>query len=69
MFGFIVCIYIQTYIITYFLQKIHLSTSVGSTVKQQLPLKNAGNISVYLKVKVGWFFPLEIMIFVLFILY
>ncbi|XP_051628521.1 centrosomal protein of 192 kDa [Manacus candei] len=33
------------------LQKIHLSTSVGSTAKQQLPLKNAGNISVYLKVK------------------
>ncbi|XP_027741153.1 centrosomal protein of 192 kDa [Empidonax traillii] len=33
------------------LQKIHLSTSVGSTAKQQLPLKNAGNIGVYLKVK------------------
>ncbi|XP_071410367.1 centrosomal protein of 192 kDa [Pithys albifrons albifrons] len=33
------------------LQKIHLSTTVGSTAKQQLPLKNAGNISVYLKVK------------------
>ncbi|NWU09012.1 CE192 protein, partial [Cephalopterus ornatus] len=33
------------------LQKIHLSASVGSTAKQQLPLKNAGNISVYLKVK------------------
>ncbi|XP_056339603.1 centrosomal protein of 192 kDa isoform X2 [Oenanthe melanoleuca] len=33
------------------LQKIHLSTSVGSTVKQQLPLENAGNISVHLKVK------------------
>ncbi|XP_063253097.1 centrosomal protein of 192 kDa isoform X2 [Prinia subflava] len=35
------------------LQKIHLSTSVGSTVKQQLPLKNAGNISVHLKVKIS----------------
>uniref|UniRef100_A0A8C5X2I2 Centrosomal protein 192 n=1 Tax=Malurus cyaneus samueli TaxID=2593467 RepID=A0A8C5X2I2_9PASS len=34
------------------LQKIHLSTTVGSTVKQQLPLKNAGNIRVYLKAKV-----------------
>uniref|UniRef100_A0A8C4XM65 Centrosomal protein 192 n=1 Tax=Falco tinnunculus TaxID=100819 RepID=A0A8C4XM65_FALTI len=34
------------------LQTIHLSTSVGSTAKQQLPLKNAGNIGVYLKVKV-----------------
>ncbi|NXB38237.1 CE192 protein, partial [Eulacestoma nigropectus] len=33
------------------LQKIHLSTNVGSTVKQQLPLKNAGNISVYLKIE------------------
>uniref|UniRef100_A0A663LUP2 Centrosomal protein 192 n=1 Tax=Athene cunicularia TaxID=194338 RepID=A0A663LUP2_ATHCN len=33
------------------LQKIYLSTSVGSTAKQQLPLKNAGNIGVYLKVK------------------
>uniref|UniRef100_A0A8C4XM27 Centrosomal protein 192 n=1 Tax=Falco tinnunculus TaxID=100819 RepID=A0A8C4XM27_FALTI len=33
------------------LQTIHLSTSVGSTAKQQLPLKNAGNIGVYLKVK------------------
>ncbi|XP_039944411.1 centrosomal protein of 192 kDa [Hirundo rustica] len=33
------------------LQKIHLSTSVGSTVKQQLPLENAGNISVHLQVK------------------
>uniref|UniRef100_A0A672U2P5 MSP domain-containing protein n=1 Tax=Strigops habroptila TaxID=2489341 RepID=A0A672U2P5_STRHB len=33
------------------LQTIHLSTSVGSTAKQQLPLKNAGNIDVYLKVK------------------
>lgn len=67
MFGFIIYVYIQTY--TYlFLQKIHLSTSVGSTVKQQLPLVNAGNISVHLKVKVGWLFPLEIIIFVLFIL-
>uniref|UniRef100_A0A8C0BQU5 Centrosomal protein 192 n=1 Tax=Buteo japonicus TaxID=224669 RepID=A0A8C0BQU5_9AVES len=34
------------------LQRIHLSASVGSTAKQQLPLKNAGNIGVYLKVKV-----------------
>ncbi|CAM9266010.1 unnamed protein product [Bubo scandiacus] len=33
------------------LQKIYLSTSVGSRAKQQLPLKNAGNIGVYLKVK------------------
>uniref|UniRef100_A0A8B9BU17 Centrosomal protein 192 n=1 Tax=Anser brachyrhynchus TaxID=132585 RepID=A0A8B9BU17_9AVES len=33
------------------LQTIHLSTTVGSTAKQQLPLKNAGNIGVYLKVK------------------
>ncbi|KFO83616.1 Centrosomal protein of 192 kDa, partial [Buceros rhinoceros silvestris] len=33
------------------LQTIYLSTSVGSTAKQQLPLKNAGNIGVHLKVK------------------
>ncbi|XP_009100109.3 centrosomal protein of 192 kDa isoform X1 [Serinus canaria] len=33
------------------LEKIHLSTSVGSTVNQQLPLVNSGNISVHLKVK------------------
>ncbi|KAM9024220.1 centrosomal protein of 192 kDa isoform 1-T2 [Ara ararauna] len=33
------------------LQTIRLSASVGSTAKQQLPLKNAGNIDVYLKVK------------------
>ncbi|KFV54164.1 Centrosomal protein of 192 kDa, partial [Gavia stellata] len=33
------------------LQTIYLSTHVGSTAKQQLPLKNAGNIGVYLKVK------------------
>nr|XP_009937233.1 PREDICTED: LOW QUALITY PROTEIN: centrosomal protein of 192 kDa [Opisthocomus hoazin] len=33
------------------LQTIYLSTSVGSTAKQQLPLKNAGNIGVRLKVK------------------
>ncbi|XP_066040888.1 centrosomal protein of 192 kDa [Chamaea fasciata] len=32
-------------------QKIHLSTSVGLTVRQQLLLENAGNISVHLKVK------------------
>uniref|UniRef100_A0A8D0FP56 Centrosomal protein 192 n=1 Tax=Strix occidentalis caurina TaxID=311401 RepID=A0A8D0FP56_STROC len=34
------------------LQKIYLSANVGSRAKQQLPLKNAGNIGVYLKVKV-----------------
>ncbi|XP_065485262.1 centrosomal protein of 192 kDa isoform X3 [Caloenas nicobarica] len=33
------------------LQTIYLSTSVSSTAKQQLPLKNAGNIGVYLKIK------------------
>ncbi|KFU96622.1 Centrosomal protein of 192 kDa, partial [Chaetura pelagica] len=33
------------------LQTIYFSTSVGSTAKQQLPLKNAGNIGVNLKVK------------------
>ncbi|XP_057253401.1 centrosomal protein of 192 kDa [Pezoporus wallicus] len=33
------------------LQIIRLSTSMGSTAKQQLPLKNAGNIDVYLKIK------------------
>uniref|UniRef100_A0A8C3KTW0 Centrosomal protein 192 n=1 Tax=Chrysolophus pictus TaxID=9089 RepID=A0A8C3KTW0_CHRPC len=33
------------------LQTIHLSASVGSTAKQQLPLKNAGNIGVNLKLK------------------
>ncbi|XP_065609671.1 centrosomal protein of 192 kDa [Cyrtonyx montezumae] len=33
------------------LQAIHLSASVGSTAKQQLPLKNAGNIGVNLKLK------------------
>ncbi|KAM4906267.1 centrosomal protein of 192 kDa [Sylvia borin] len=32
-------------------QKIHLSTSVGLTVRQQLLLENAGNITVHLKVK------------------
>ncbi|KFO97386.1 Centrosomal protein of 192 kDa, partial [Calypte anna] len=36
------------------LQIISLYTSVGSTAKQQLPLKNAGNISVYLKVKASY---------------
>ncbi|KAM9387425.1 centrosomal protein of 192 kDa [Phaethornis superciliosus] len=36
------------------LQTISLSTTVGSTAKQQLPLKNAGNISVYLKIKVSY---------------
>lgn len=45
----------------FFFQTIHLSASVGSTVKQQLPLKNAGNIGVNLKLKVGWLFRLEIM--------
>ncbi|NWH62393.1 CE192 protein, partial [Geococcyx californianus] len=33
------------------LQTIYMSTSVGSTAKQQLPLKNAGNIGVHLKIK------------------
>ncbi|XP_069709348.1 centrosomal protein of 192 kDa [Phaenicophaeus curvirostris] len=33
------------------LQTIYMSTSVGSTAKQQLPLKNAGNIDVHLKIK------------------
>ncbi|XP_068788214.1 centrosomal protein of 192 kDa isoform X2 [Struthio camelus] len=33
------------------LQTICLSASMGSSSKQQLPLKNAGNIGVYLKVK------------------
>ncbi|XP_030827503.1 centrosomal protein of 192 kDa [Camarhynchus parvulus] len=33
------------------LKKIHLSASVGSTVKQQLSLVNSGNISVHLKVQ------------------
>uniref|UniRef100_A0A663LU68 Centrosomal protein 192 n=1 Tax=Athene cunicularia TaxID=194338 RepID=A0A663LU68_ATHCN len=32
---------------------VYLQSFVGSTAKQQLPLKNAGNIGVYLKVKVG----------------
>uniref|UniRef100_A0A8C3J8U6 Abnormal spindle-like microcephaly-associated protein ASH domain-containing protein n=1 Tax=Calidris pygmaea TaxID=425635 RepID=A0A8C3J8U6_9CHAR len=35
------------------LQTLYLSTSVGSTAKQQLPLKNAGNISVCLEVKIS----------------
>ncbi|XP_059325122.1 centrosomal protein of 192 kDa [Ammospiza nelsoni] len=35
------------------LEKIHLSASVGSTVKQQLPLVNSGNISVHLKVQIS----------------
>ncbi|KGL82099.1 Centrosomal protein of 192 kDa, partial [Tinamus guttatus] len=35
------------------LQTISLSASVGSSSKQQLPLKNAGNIGVYLKVKIS----------------
>ncbi|XP_042725882.1 centrosomal protein of 192 kDa isoform X2 [Lagopus leucura] len=35
------------------LQTIHLSASVGSTAKQQLPLKNAGNIGVNLKLKIS----------------
>uniref|UniRef100_A0A452I308 Uncharacterized protein n=1 Tax=Gopherus agassizii TaxID=38772 RepID=A0A452I308_9SAUR len=33
------------------LQAMCLSASVGSSAKQQLPLKNAGNIEVYLKIK------------------
>uniref|UniRef100_A0A8C3SYV5 Centrosomal protein 192 n=1 Tax=Chelydra serpentina TaxID=8475 RepID=A0A8C3SYV5_CHESE len=33
------------------LQAICLSASMGSSAKQQLPLKNAGNIEVYLKIK------------------
>ncbi|XP_066435610.1 centrosomal protein of 192 kDa isoform X2 [Eleutherodactylus coqui] len=33
------------------LQTIHLRCSVGSSTKQQLPLKNAGNIATHLKVK------------------
>lgn len=69
MFGFIMYVYIYKHTLTLFLQKIHLSASVGSTVKQQLPLVNSGNISVHLKVQVGRLFPLEIMIFVLFLLY
>lgn len=47
-----ICTYTCTFL--YFFQTIRLSTSVGSTAKQQLPLKNAGNIDVYLKVKVDW---------------
>ncbi|XP_064363242.1 centrosomal protein of 192 kDa isoform X2 [Dromaius novaehollandiae] len=35
------------------LQTICLSASLGSSSKQQLPLKNAGNIGVYLKVKIS----------------
>ncbi|NWX87377.1 CE192 protein, partial [Nothoprocta pentlandii] len=35
------------------LQTISLSASVGSSSKQQLPLKNAGNIGVHLKVKIS----------------
>ncbi|XP_064559275.1 centrosomal protein of 192 kDa [Zonotrichia leucophrys gambelii] len=35
------------------LEKIHLSASVCSTVKQQLPLVNSGNISVHLKVQIS----------------
>ncbi|KAM6281298.1 centrosomal protein of 192 kDa [Porphyrio hochstetteri] len=35
------------------LQTMYLSTNVGSTAKQQLPLKNAGNIGVYLKAKIS----------------
>lgn len=62
-------IYVHTHTLLYFFQRIHLSASVGSTAKQQLPLKNAGNIGVYLKVKVGWLVPLEIMSFVPLMLY
>ncbi|XP_043364073.1 centrosomal protein of 192 kDa isoform X2 [Dermochelys coriacea] len=35
------------------LQAMCLSASVGSSAKQQLPLKNAGNIEVYLKIKIS----------------
>ncbi|XP_015710781.1 centrosomal protein of 192 kDa isoform X2 [Coturnix japonica] len=35
------------------LQTIHLSAGVDSTAKQQLPLKNAGNIGVNLKLKIS----------------
>ncbi|XP_072184178.1 centrosomal protein of 192 kDa [Excalfactoria chinensis] len=35
------------------LQTIHLSAGVGSTAEQQLPLKNAGNIGVNLKLKIS----------------
>ncbi|KAM8784129.1 centrosomal protein of 192 kDa [Rhynchonycteris naso] len=34
------------------LQTIHLFTSVASSTKQHLPLKNAGNIDVYLDIKI-----------------
>ncbi|KAM4841247.1 centrosomal protein of 192 kDa isoform 1-T2 [Thomomys bottae] len=34
------------------LQTVHLLASVNSSIKQHLPLKNAGNINVYLDVKV-----------------
>uniref|UniRef100_A0A8C8RB39 Centrosomal protein 192 n=1 Tax=Pelusios castaneus TaxID=367368 RepID=A0A8C8RB39_9SAUR len=33
------------------LQTIRLSASLGSSAKQKLPLKNAGNIEIYLKIK------------------
>lgn len=38
----------------------HLSARVGSGAKQQLPLKNAGNIGVHLKIKVCWLLSLEV---------
>ncbi|XP_058878688.1 centrosomal protein of 192 kDa isoform X1 [Acipenser ruthenus] len=34
------------------LQTVHLSTLLGTTAKQMLPLKNAGNIDVQLKIKI-----------------
>lgn len=63
------CVYTYIHIHFSFFQTIHLSTTVGSTAKQQLPLKNAGNIGVHLKVKVGWLLHLEIMYFVPLMLY
>uniref|UniRef100_W5MTK4 Centrosomal protein 192 n=1 Tax=Lepisosteus oculatus TaxID=7918 RepID=W5MTK4_LEPOC len=35
----------------YFLQTVHLLAAFGKTVQQTLPLKNAGNINVHLKIK------------------
>ncbi|XP_041101090.1 centrosomal protein of 192 kDa isoform X4 [Polyodon spathula] len=35
------------------LQTVHLSTLLGTTAKQMLPLKNAGNIDVQLKIKIS----------------
>lgn len=68
MSGCTMYVCVHTYAL-YFFQTIYLSASVGSTAKQQLPLKNAGNIGVHLKVKVGWLLPLEIMSSVTLVLY